>query len=139
VGAQEEKALNRHEAFAGILLAASASDGEIAQEELDSFCTTVNRMRMFSTWSGDRVVDLFRKLLDMIVADGVDVVLEKCARYLPHDLRKTAFINACDMVMADGVVEEGEKEYINRLWKALEIKPEEAKTIAQVIVLKNRG
>src|SRR5690349_17287037 len=120
---QGQKALTRHEAFAGILLAASASDGEIAQEELDSFCTTVGRMRMFSTWSGDRLVDLFRRLLDMIVEEGVDSVLDKCAKALPTDLRKTAFINACDMVMADGVVEEGEKEYINRLWKALEIKP----------------
>jgi tellurite resistance protein len=139
VESQEEKALSRHEAFAGILLAASASDGEIADEELDSFCTTVGRMRMFSTWTSDRMVELFRRLLGMIVAEGVDTVLDRCAKGLPQELRKTAFINACDLVLADGVVEEGEKEYINRLWKALEIKPEEAKTIAQVIVLKNRG
>ena len=139
MGSQGEQGLSKHEAFAGILLAASASDGEIAQEELDSFCTTVNRMRMFADWSGDRLGILFRGLLGMIVADGVDAVLEKCAKSLPPELRKTAFINACDIVMADGVVEEGEKEYINRLWKALEIKPEDAKKIAEVMVLKNRG
>jgi uncharacterized tellurite resistance protein B-like protein len=139
MGSQEEKSLSRHEAFAGILLAASASDGEIAEEEMNVFCTTVGRMRMFSTWDSDRLIELFRGLLGQIVDEGVEVVLQRCARSLPPELRKTAFINACDLVMADGVVEQGEKEYINRLWKTLEISPEEAKTMAQVIVLKNRG
>src|SRR5260370_4697571 len=138
MGSQGEKSLSRHEAFAGILLAASASDGELAEEELNLFCTTVGRMRMFSTWSADRLIELFKSLLGTIVDEGVEVVLARCAKSLPHELRKTAFINACDLVMADGVVEQGEKEYINRLWKALEISPEDAKTIAQVIVLNNR-
>jgi tellurite resistance protein len=131
--------LSKHEAFAGILLAASASDGEIADEELDSLCTTICRMRMFSSWSVDRTVEMMRRLLGMIVDDGVDAVLQRCARSLPEELRKTVFINACDLIMADGVVEEEEKQYVNRLYKALGISPDDAKTIAQIMVLKNRG
>jgi tellurite resistance protein len=139
MGLRDDKGLSRHEAFAGILLAASAADGEIADEELDSLCTTICRMRMFSSWSADRLVEALKRLLGMICDDGVEAVLARCVRSLPSELHRTAFINACDLVMADGVVEEEEKEYINRLWKALGINAEEAKTIAQVIVLKNRG
>lgn len=131
--------MNKHEAFAGILLAATAADGVLADEEVDDLVKTLVRMKMFSSYDGDRLSGMLNRLLRMICDQGVDAMLDQCVQALPAELHKTAFINACDLVMADGVVEEEEQQYINRLWKALGISPQDAKMMSQVIVLKNRG
>src|SRR5262249_55584199 len=120
--------MNKHEAFAGILLAASASDGGLADEECADLVKSITRMKMFSDFDGDRLSGMLNRLLGMISEHGIDTMLDQFVKALPPELHKTAFINACDLVMADGVVEAEEQQYVNRLWKALGINPQEAKT-----------
>jgi tellurite resistance protein len=133
------KELGRQEAFAGILLGASASDGHIADEEARGLCTILARMKMYENWTDDKMNHMLNRLLGMIKRDGVEPVLAHCAKVLPAELHKTAFANACDIILADGVVEDDEKEFINRLWKVLGLSGDDAKTIAQVMVIKNKG
>ena len=49
------------------------------------------------------------------------------------------FANSVDIVLADGVVEEDEKNFIDDLQTKLEIDAKRAKTIVQVMVYKNQG
>jgi tellurite resistance protein len=137
--ALKAKGLSKQEAFAGVLLGATASDGHISDDEMRGLCTVLFRMKMFENWTDDRINQVFNRLLGMIKREGVEKVLQKCAQALPEELHKTAFANACDMILADGVVEEEEKEFISLLWKALGISGDDAKTIAQVMVIKNKG
>jgi hypothetical protein len=54
-------------------------------------------------------------------------------------LKTTAFANACDIVLADGVVEDDEKEFLDKLQNQLDIPSDEAVNIVQVMIVKNKG
>jgi len=58
---------------------------------------------------------------------------------IPPELRETVFVNACDIVLADGVVEPDEKAFIDDLMIKLEMDRTRAKTMVQVMVYKNQG
>lgn len=137
--APKAKGLSKQEAFAGVLVAATASDGHIGSEESRGLCTTLARMKLYDNWTDDKMNHILNRLLGMVKRDGVEKLLQRCAQSLPEELHKTVFANACDLVSADGTVEEEEKEFINTLWKTLGISGEDAKTIAQVMVWKNKG
>jgi tellurite resistance protein len=138
-GSSKPRELTKQDAFAGILLGATASDGHIADEEARGLCTVLARMKLYDNWSDEKMGQTLNRIVGMIKREGVEEVLRKCARALPEELHQTAFANACDLVLADGVVEDEEKEFINKLWKVLGISGDDAKTIVQVMVIKNKG
>jgi hypothetical protein len=128
-----------HEAFAGVLLAASACDGHIADEEVQSLFTKLGRMKMFQRYTDKLWSQLMNRLSGVLKRQGVETLLERSTSLLPAELRETVFANACDIVLADGVVEEDEKAFINDLQKKLELADDRALTIVQVMVVKNKG
>ena len=131
--------LSKGEAFAGILLCACASDGHIADEEAQGLITIMSRMKMYENWSGEKVNGTLNKLSGLIKRNGVDKVIQRCAEVLPTQLHATAFANACDLVLADGVVEEEEKAFLDDLQRVLQISGDEALTIVEVMIIKNKG
>ena len=70
---------------------------------------------------------------------GPERLLDKSFPAIPPELRETAFANAVDIVLADGTVEEAEREFIDDLGGKLEIDKKRAKTVVQVMVYKNHG
>jgi tellurite resistance protein len=138
-GGHESKELSRAEAFAGVLLGAVASDGHISGEEGQGLCTILGRMKMYDNWNDAKFNNMLNRLLGMIKREGVEPVLRRCAEVLPKQLHETAFANACDLVLADGVVEPAEKQFLETLRGLLEIDGDQALTIVQVMVIKNRG
>ena len=73
------------------------------------------------------------------VRGGPEKLLEKCYTAVPPELAETVFANSVDIVLADGVVEDDEKEFIDDLQLKLELDAKRAKTIVQVMVYKNQG
>ncbi|MBC7966318.1 MAG: hypothetical protein H7Z17_10390 [Fuerstia sp.] len=57
----------------------------------------------------------------------------------PDALRETAFANAVDIVLADGVVEQDEKDFMELVRTKLRIPKEQALEIVSVMVAKNKG
>lgn len=133
------KALGKHEAFAGILLGASACDGHIADEEVQSLFTIIERMKLYEGMTAQKWNSMMDVLLKIMKREGVDKMVEKCGAALPDELRDCAFANACDIVLADGTVEDEEKEFLDNLIKVLEIDGDTALTIAEVMKIKNKG
>lgn len=133
------KQLSKAEAYAGILVGATAADGHISDEESAGLVTMLTRMRLYESVPPDRLGAMLNKQLAAVKRDGIDKHLENCARVLPEELKGTVFANACDLALADGVVEEDEKELINKLFRLLGLSGDDAKTIAQVMVIKNKG
>jgi hypothetical protein len=127
------------EGFAGVLLGASACDGHIADEEVNTLITTLARMKMYQNMTGQKFRAMMDRLLGILKRNGADGLLDKAAPSVPPELRETAFACACDIVLADGVVEENEKEFVNTLVQKLEIGGDRASTIVDVMVVKNRG
>jgi uncharacterized tellurite resistance protein B-like protein len=131
--------LTNQEAFAGVLLGASACDGHIAEDEVQALVTTLIRMKLYERLQPHQLQKIWNKLTKLLKKQGVDELIDACILSLDDELRATAFTNACDIVLADGVVEPDEKEFIDKLQEKLEIEPDLARLIADVMVAKNKG
>jgi uncharacterized tellurite resistance protein B-like protein len=82
---------------------------------------------------------MFDKLLAILRRDGIDVLFNAAKKSLPDDLREAAFAVATDLVLADGVVSQEERDFLNDLYQALGISSDIATQIVQVMLIKNRG
>ena len=138
-GMEGSTKLTSQEAFAGVLLGASACDGHIADEEVQCLMTTLSRMKLYQHVPGNQFGSMMDRLLGILKRGGPEKLLDSAAPAVPPELRETAFTNACDIVLADGVVEPDEKAFLNNLMKRLEIAGDRALTMVRVMVVKNKG
>lgn len=138
-GMESAKKLTPQQAFAGILLAASACDGHISDSEAENLMAAVGRMRLFQRVSDKEFSQVMNKLMGILKKQGPDGLIEGCAASLPKELANAAFANACNIVLADGIVDSDEKEFIEKLRDKLALDNNIAKAIAQVMVIKNKG
>ena len=131
--------LSPQEAYAGILLGASACDGHIADEEVHGLIVALVRMKLFERVNEKQFDQIMNKVHKIQKQKGVDALIDACVQFLPADLKNAAFTNSCDIVLADGVVEQDEKIFMDKLQLKLGIDANTAKTIVQVMIIKNRG
>jgi hypothetical protein len=131
--------LAKNEAFVGILLCASACDGHVADEEIRDLFTITGRMKLFGGMSEEQWDLMMNGLGKILRRDGGEKLLDRCAAALPEELRDCVFANACDIILADGDVEDAEKKFLDTLQKKLAIDGDTALTIVEVLVIKNRG
>ena len=82
---------------------------------------------------------MFDRVLNVMKKQGPAALIESAKETLTPEMKETAFAVAADLVLADGVVEDTEKKFLDDLQKALEIKDDLALKIAEVLVIKNRG
>ncbi len=135
----EPDKLNAAESFAAIALAAVASDGYLSDEEAQSIPFILARMKLFQSYSDDMMRKLFDKLLGKLKREGVSALFHAAKDSLPESLRHTAFAVATDLVLADGIVTDEEKVFLDELYQALEVSEELANTIIDVMLIKNHG
>ncbi|MEK6236021.1 MAG: tellurite resistance TerB family protein [Planctomycetales bacterium] len=133
------EAFGPHEGFAGILLAASACDGHIADEEVQSLMTILNRMKLYQYVPPHKFNSMMDRLLGVLKRGGPEKLIELSVPAIPPELRETSFANAVDIVLADGILDPEEKTFMDDLLIKLEVDQARAKTIVQVIVFKNQG
>jgi uncharacterized tellurite resistance protein B-like protein len=136
---QNETTLGPAEAFAAIALIAVGADGYAADSEVQSVITSLSRMQLFRSYPDDVMRKMFDRLLGIIQRQGAETLMATAIAALPHELQETAFALTTDIVLADGEVTEEEEEFLNQLYRALEISEETAVKIIDVMLIKNRG
>ena len=136
---QSSSQLTKETAFLGILMLADYSDGNVSEEEVRTFGTTICRMKLYKDMTEQQLNKHIDKATGIIKRKGLDKALDQFADALPDNLARAAFANAVNQVLADGVVEDEEKDFINNLRRALKISSEDAQMIAKVMVWKNQG
>lgn len=136
---QEEHHFGPQEGFAGTLMAASACDGHMADEELQSLFTILARMKLYANVPDHKFRSMMDRIVGLMKRGGPEKLLEHSVPAIPPELRETVFANACDIVLADGIVDPEEKAFIDDLMIKLEISGDRAITIVQVMVDKNKG
>lgn len=82
---------------------------------------------------------MFDKVFRILRNEGPAALVAASVGSLPEDLKLTAFACAVDIALADGVVEDEEKEVINQLAEALEISEQIAIQIIEVLIIKNKA
>lgn len=132
-----KKPMTVEEAFAGIMLATAAADGQISDEEVSVFNSAANRLKIFAPMPGAEFSSMIDRLFRSLNNEGPASLLQQCAEILPDDLRAPAFCNAVDLVFADGEVLEDEKEVIEGLAQLLGIESGDAEMIVNVLAIKN--
>lgn len=135
----ENDPLSKQEAFAAIMLATVAADGDISDEEVDGFNAVINRMKLFQMQSGAEHKKMIDKLMGLLNRHDASFLLQKGAEFLPSELRETAFAVAGDFVFADGSVEAEEMAVLEKLQIALGVAEQQALKILEVLEIKNRG
>ena len=135
----EEDKLTKQEAFAGIALAMAGADGSIAQSEWDGIVNYIRRLRLYDNFSGPAFDKMFDKLFRILKNQGASSLVSSSIKGLPEDLKLTAFACAVDIALADGVLEDEEKDIINQLAKTLEIPEQTAVSIIEVLIIKNKA
>ena len=136
---QTQTALNPAEAFAVIVLVATASDGYLSVEQANSITFVLSRMKLFKSYPHEMMNKLIEKILGILQGDGFNTLFNAAKDSLSQDLREAAFAVATDLVLAEGIVAEEEKNFLNDLYQALGVSSEIAVQIVQVILIKNRG
>ncbi|MEH2246902.1 tellurite resistance TerB family protein [Nostoc sp.] len=136
---QTQAALNPEEAFAVIILMATASDGYLSVEQANSITSMLSRTKLFKSYSHEMMNRLFDKILGILQGDSFNALFNAAKDSLSQDLREAAFAVATDLVLAEGIVAEEEKNFLNDLYQALGVSSEIAIQIVQVILIKNRG
>jgi tellurite resistance protein len=138
-GFTEKQPIGPHEGVAGTLLAASACDGHIADEEVQSLMTTLGRMKLYQHTTPHQFGSMMDRLLGLLKRGGPEKLIETSVPAVPPELCETVFVNACNIVLADGTVEDEEREFLNTLVKKMEISEDRARQIVRVMVIKNNG
>ena len=138
-GREAGSTLTPAEAYSGILLSAVAADGHIADEEAQGLYTITARMKLYQDWAPDKFRVMMDKLLKILKREGLDKLMSRSAQALPDELKEPAFANACDLVLADGTVEDEERAVVDRLQRLLGVSGDMALTIVDVMIIKNRG
>ncbi|NMG19042.1 tellurite resistance TerB family protein [Brasilonema bromeliae] len=136
---QVQEALSQAEAIAAIALAATASDGNLSDEQARGILSVLSSMKLFRYYSNDEINRMFEKLLNILRWEGINALFHSAKESLPYDLRETAFAIATDLVLADGVSPQEELEFLNDLSQDLGISGYIAIQIVQVMLVKNRG
>ena len=135
----EEDKLTKQEAFAGIALAMAGADGSIAQSEWDGIVNYIRRLRLYDNFSGPAFDKMFDKLFRILKNQGASSLVSSSIKGPPEDLKLTAFACAVDIALADGVLEDEEKDIINQLAETLEIPEQTAVSIIEVLIIKNKA
>ncbi|AVH71820.1 tellurite resistance TerB family protein [Nostoc sp. 'Lobaria pulmonaria (5183) cyanobiont'] len=136
---QAQAALSPAEAFAVIILTATASDGYLSVEQANSIISVLSRMKLFKSYPNEMMNRLFEKILGILQGDDFNALFNAAKDSLSQDLRETAFAVATNFVLAEGIIPEEEKNFLNDLYQALGVSREIAIQIVQVILIKNRA
>ncbi|MBD5333772.1 MAG: tellurite resistance TerB family protein [Bacteroides sp.] len=137
--APQAEPFTAQEAFAGIAIAMAGADGSIAESEWEGIVNYIRRLRLYDNFSGPAFDKMFDKVFRVLRNDGPSALVEASIAGIPEDMKLTAFACAVDIALADGVVEDEEKEVINQLAQALEIPEETAIQIIEVLIIKNKA
>jgi tellurite resistance protein len=138
-GGNQPPKMTPPEAFVGVVMSAVAADGVITQEEALSVITILNRMKLYKGMNEKELKSMLDRTVNTLKSQGPSPLIAAAKETLPADLRDTAFAVAADLVLADGVVENTEKKFLEDLQKAMGVPDEVALKITEVMVIKNRG
>jgi hypothetical protein len=129
--------LNADEAIIALLIGAMEANAHVSPREAERAHNLIWSMRRFRRRSGEAVGRLIGKTRERMEREGVAAVIERAARALPASLRPAVFASAVDLMLADTTLQREERRFVTQLRTALNVPPDKARTILQVLLLKN--
>ncbi len=122
------------EAYLCVLLAASVADGTFNAAETGAIQEIVRRSRAMAAVSARDLAmanDVVNKRLQVN-----PMALKEACQTLPTDMGLPVFAHAIDIILADGELLSSEADFLNQLVSLLELDPDEARRVMEVLLLK---
>jgi uncharacterized tellurite resistance protein B-like protein len=129
--------LSPREAFAAILIAAARSDGTVSSVEAARLEQLLASMRLYRDCDAAAVRPLVRELIDVLTAEGDPLVVHAAAAAIPVHLRASVMALAADIILSDGRVRNAEQQFLDDLEHQLSLDASTARTIFDVMLIKN--
>jgi hypothetical protein len=124
------------EAILGILMSVIAADGDISDEEADSFMYLANRTRSLGPMPAQPFWAHVETCKGILRREGPHALMDKCAPMISQEKRGPVFINSCDLIMRDGRVEAEEEQLIESLQTRLSIDDSFAQSAVSFVLTK---
>jgi hypothetical protein len=131
--------LSPQEAFVSLLIASARADGSVSAHEANSIEHIVGGMQLFRGHRGNGLQKVFATAAERIKDQGVPTVLQAAAAIVPKELRTTAFALAIDLMLSDGRLSPQEEGFAGELRTLLNVDPDDATRIIDVLRTKNAG
>lgn len=127
---------SEQEAVLGILIAVIAADGEISEDESESFFYLANKTKTLGPMPGPAFKGHVDTCLSILRREGPSALMERSTAHITADRRKPLFINCCDLIMRDGKVEPEEETIIEDLQRRLSLDDSFVQSAVAVILSK---
>ncbi len=126
---------NEQEAWIAIMHACIAVDDDVSDAELDELADTLADKKLFE---GHDVLAYSRKVFYAHTQAGSKALIDNSVDKISPENRPTLFAQTIQLVLADCVVTDKEKELIKYLHSALDMDSELANKIVDVVLILNK-
>jgi hypothetical protein len=124
------------EAFLGIMLAAAYADGSLTPEEIGEIKALALKTRTLKALSPNELAAINRSVEDRLKTRSTG--LQEACETLPADMCLPVFAHCVDIILSDGELLKPEAEFLQTLVPMLDIEPENARRVMEVLLLKNQ-
>jgi tellurite resistance protein len=121
---EEFRDLDYHDALVGVMILASMSDGVVKLSELITIQRVIDHFPIFAAYDELNTKEVFF-LMEALLEDpsGIDRFLAFLKETLPPFLHETAYAVACDVVAADGKLDQSELRFLQEMEDILALDP----------------
>ena len=127
--------LSDYEAWVAILYTCISIDGDISDVEID----VMVRLLLFKNkFANIQITPFYKNAMHAKEKYGAQHIIEKCAQLIKEDDRPTLLALATELVLADGIITEKEKELLEYVAVKLKLDEQQASKIIEVILIKNK-
>ena len=131
--------LSPGEAFVSLLVASARADGTVSPHEANQIEHVAAGMKLFRGSSFEARNRIFQAAADRLKEQGTEDVVRAAAVAIPPELGATAFAAVVDLMLSDGGLTASELRFAETLPALLNVNPEMAARILEVLAIKNAG
>jgi uncharacterized tellurite resistance protein B-like protein len=124
------------QAFLCLLISAAMADGHFDTEEEEAIRSIARRSRALNALPPNDLAAA-NDLVNERLQNRSDALKEACDT-LPADMTLPVFAHCVDIILADGELLKNEADFLQGLVPMLDIEPENARRVMEVLLLKNQ-
>ncbi|MDA7964844.1 tellurite resistance TerB family protein [Ruegeria sp.] len=116
-----------------------ASDGKINEAEIAQLSNLIAFSPIFAGLGADILDDMTNAVMDDLVKNGADQVIDGCIDALSPPLRETAFCFAARVAMADGILDDRERDVLSDMAEKLMLPAGTFEKVLSVVAMMQRS
>lgn len=118
----EEAPMTAQDALAALMIAVSASDGNISTSELVKMSNAINNLPVFAGYDAERLPRMSKMVFDLLEQiEGLEALFGLIRDALPEKLYETAYALSCDVAAADGTIARSEARMLEEIRDELDL------------------